>query len=161
MMIEFDKNGVLAPAKSILISLDEFKFHFVENIKSDTRQTIFDRYLKYSSELKSCLQVDSLCQWINGSFVTTTPNPADIDVVSFVNIEWSHKFRSDLKRFEALQANTNYGVDGYLITVFPENHASRFLFESDRAYWLHQFTRTKRNPKNGKRLEKGFLEVYY
>lgn len=160
-MIEFDKNGMLVPARAILISVDEFKFHFIENIPFESRKLIFERYLNYTTELKATLEVDSLFQWINGSFVTTIPNPADIDVVTFVDFKLRQKFQSNLRRFEALHANAYFGVDGYLVTTFPENHESRFLFDSDRAYWLHQFTRTRRNPKNGKRLEKGFLEVYY
>lgn len=151
---------MLVPAKAFSISIDEFKFYFVENIPSETRYSIFERYLKYSAELKATLEVDAICQWINGSFVKTIPNPADIDFVTFVDFELRQKFQSNLTRFEALHANAYFGVDGYLVTTFPENHESRFLFDSDRAYWLHQFTRTRRNPKNGKRLEKGFLEVY-
>lgn len=159
-MLNFDLNGLLTPNHNIVVSLAEVKQHFVDAIPSDTRLENFEKYIRYSDELKKVLNVVSLKQWINGSFVTKISNPGDIDLVTFIDFDFRVKYQSQLRNFEAKRANELYGVDAYLLTVFPESHPKLFLFQSDRAYWMERFSRTRRD-NLGKKNPKGFLEINY
>jgi len=159
-MIRFDSKGLLTPKTNILTSLTEMKQHFVDGISSDTRLENFGKYVRYSDELKKMLNVVSLKQWINGSFVTKINNPSDIDLVTFIDFDMRLKLQIELQNFEAKGANDIYVVDAYLLTVFPENHLKSFLFQSDRAYWMERFSRTRRDSL-GKKNPKGFLEINY
>lgn len=159
-MLHFTKNGFLIPDNNIAVSVDDLNRYFVEGIPSDTRGEIFVKYLKYSDELKNVLGLKTLKQWINGSFVTKIKNPKDIDLITFVDFDLRTRFANELKQFEAKGANDNFGVDAYLLTAFPTGHEKNFLFESDRAYWMEMFTRTRRD-KSGRKHRKGFLEILY
>jgi hypothetical protein len=127
---------------------------------SETRAEIFEKYCTYSDELKKLLKLGPLKQWVNGSFVTKIRNPKDIDLLTFVDFELRVSLEAELKQFEAKGANDNFGVDAYLITVFPREHEKYFLFESDKAYWTDKFSRTKRD-RTGQKHDKGFLEILY
>ena len=127
-MIRFDSKGLLTPKTNILTSLTEMKQHFVDGISSDTRLENFGKYVRYSDELKKMLNVVSLKQWINGSFVTKINNPSDIDLVTFIDFDMRLKLQIELQNFEAKGANDIYVVDAYLLTVFPENHLKSFLY---------------------------------
>jgi hypothetical protein len=159
-MLDFDTKGLLIPDKNIRCTIDELKTHFVDAIPSDTRLENFEKYIHYSNELKQVLGLANIKQWINGSFVTNVKNPKDIDLITFIDFDIKEKFQNELKKFEAKGSNTVYGVDAYLLTVFPENHSKRFLFESDFAYWMHRFSKTRRDI-TGKKNPKGFLEIIY
>lgn len=159
-MLNFDSNGLLTPNTNIVASITEIKYHFVDAISSKTRLENFEKYIRYSDELKKLLNVVTLKQWINGSFVTKINNPGDIDLVTFIDFDLRLKFQIELQNFEAKRANEFYGVDAYLLTEFPENHPKYFLFQSDRAYWIERFSRTRRDSE-GKKNPKGFLEINY
>ena len=75
-----------------------------------------------------------------------------------VDLRFQHE--AELKQFEAKEANEYFGVDAYLVTVFPEGHEKIFLFESDRAYWMDKFSRTRRD-RRGVKHPKGFREILY
>jgi len=159
-MLSFDLKGLLTPNTNIVASVTELKQYFVDAIPSDTRQKNFDKYIYYSTELKNILNVESMLQWINGSFVTNTKNPKDIDLITFIDVELRVEFEVELKKFEAKGANDVYGVDAYILTVFPESHSNYFFFQSDKAYWMELFSKTKRD-KTGIKHHKGFLEITF
>jgi hypothetical protein len=147
--------------QNIGCSIQQLESHFVhEYPNSKTRKNNYEKYLKYIYDLKELLGERRIKQWINGSFVTQALNPNDIDLVTFVNFEKRMRYGDELKRFEASGANEIYGVDAYLLTVFPEDHPKYFLFQSDKAYWMNQFGMTRRD-KNGKKTPKGFIEIIY
>ena len=83
-MLSFDHRGNLTPYELIQANVNEFKHFFVDRIQSRTRLDNFNKYIKYSEDLKSLLEGKTLKQWINGSFVTKKTNPKDIDVVTFL-----------------------------------------------------------------------------
>lgn len=160
-MVKFNRYGFLEPSGAIAISLTDFKKHFVFVSDSETRIHNFEKYASYSNQLKKLLGLPNLKQWINGSFVTSIKNPKDIDLVTFIDFELRISFANQLKAFEAAQANAIYGVDAYLLTVFPPHHPKAFLFESDQAYWMEHFSKSRRNSRTGKKLPKGYLEIIY
>lgn len=159
-MYTFNDKGFLMPSDNIVASVAELKQYFVDAIPSDTRFANFEKYIRYSTELKNAVKVNSLQQWINGSFVSNIKNPKDIDLVTFIDFDLRTKYKNELQNFEARNANAVYGVDAYLLTVFPKGHKYYFLFESDRMYWLNQFSRSRRDTK-GKKHNKGFLEIKF
>lgn len=160
-MLYFNSKGLLIPEGNILSSLRELESQFVHTFPtSKTRKNNYEKYLKYINDLKMLLGEKELKQWINGSFVTQVVNPNDIDLVTFIEFEERDLYAKDLKKFEASGANEIYGVDAYLLTVFPQDHPKHFLFQSDKTYWMNQFGRTRRD-KYGKKNAKGFLEIIY
>ena len=159
-MLRFDSMGLLTPNTNIATTLIELKEYFVDNIPSETRLQNYEKYIYYSTELKKLLGLESMVQWVDGSFVTSIRNPKDIDLVTFIDFESRTKLESELKRFEARGANTIYGVDAYILTVFPEDHKKSFYFQSDKAYWNERFTKTRRD-NFGKKNPKGFVEIIF
>ncbi len=91
---------------------------------------------------------------------TLTQNPKDIDLVSFIDFSLRQKYELELKNFEALKSNELFGVDAYLLTVFPEDHTNYYLFKSDKSHWYDHFSKTRRNSK-GIKNKKGFIEINY
>jgi hypothetical protein len=159
-MINFNSKGFLQPCTIIKSSIDELKYFFVDSIHSKTRNENFEKYIHYSSELKKVVKQESLNQWIDGSFVTTAKNPKDIDLVTFIDFETRKKYSNQLVKFEAKGANEIFGVDAYIVTVFPEKHRNHFYFLSDKAYWMERFSKSRRD-KNGIKHAKGFLEINF
>jgi hypothetical protein len=84
-MLRFDSQGNLMPYKAISCTVKQMKTTFVDNIPSSTWLENFEKYIKYSNELKVLLGGKVLKQWINGSFVTQKLNPKDVDVVTFID----------------------------------------------------------------------------
>lgn len=152
----FDTKGLLVPSRNIVATLDDFNITFVKNFPmSKTREKLFENYLSYSDELKQILNLGELKQWINGSFVTKTINPKDVDLVTFIPNEVYYKNESVLRKFNE-KSWFEFNIDAYILI-----ERQGFTFESDKLYWLNHFSRTRKNLKTGKRLEKGFIEINY
>lgn len=84
-MIAFDKKANLKPYEPIKISVADMKAHSVSEFNSSTRKNNFDKYIRYSDDLKKLLNGQPIRQWVNGSFVTKKINPKDIDLITFVD----------------------------------------------------------------------------
>jgi hypothetical protein len=156
-MLTFNKSGLLVPDGKIISTLEILQSEFVNKIPSDKRKEIFDSYLKYNDELKKTCGKNHLIQWIDGSFVTKKEKPEDIDIVTFLDTETIKKIGSKLDDFLSPNAEYVYGVDAYIVETYTENNKKYFYYQSDCAYWLDLFTKTKRN--RGNRLSKGFLQI--
>ena len=155
-LLEFSNKGFLIPSSNITVSLEDFRTTFVSNFQlSKTREKLFENYIIYSNELKQTLNLKELKQWINGSFVTKVVNPKDVDLVTFVPKEVYFKKEKELKKFKELNW-FELNIDAYII-IERQNYS----FESDKMYWMNHFSRTRKNTKTGKRLEKGFIEINY
>ena len=157
-MLEFNSAGLLIPPSIIKSTLDEFETYFAVDSPENTRRILFDRYVDYKNGLKKLCGDISLRQWIDGSFVTKKPKPFDIDLVNFIDFEIAGLNEIPLKEFTYPASLTNYGIDGYLIVVYPENHKAYFAYKSNCSYWINHFDKTK--PKGRlKGMPKGFLEI--
>lgn len=158
--MNFDPYGYLTPHKAIKMDLVTFGELFVDAFTtSATRQRLFERYLEYNEMLKELIP-DGYSQWINGSFVTKKQNPADMDLVTFVNYDLLQEKDEHFRRLRELRFKRRAEVDGYFITVYPENHRLFPLYQYDQAEWFFNFTRTY--PKPGiARQNKGFIELTY
>lgn len=159
-MITFDRKGLLTPNRAISCTLGELKTHFVDNFSSKTRQDIYCNFVEYSNQLKALLGVRELKQWVNGSFVTLTPNPRDIDFVTFIESKSVAVHKENLKNFISNNSWLNLGLDPYIIEVPEHANESFFRYESDKAYWTHKFETTRRD-RAGRKNPKGFLEIIH
>ncbi len=158
-MLTFNHSGFLVPDNAIISNLNEFEDEFVSKIASTKRKTLFDLYLKYSSDLKNICDADILQQWINGSYVSKKVNPGDIDLVTFLDYRLVNILGDKLKDFTFPQSEGIYGVDAYIVIMYPQNHKEYSKYVSDRLYWMDRFTKTRRI--RGNKHAKGFLELSF
>ena len=114
--------------------------------------------MTYIEDLKKFLGDKDLKQWIDGSFVTKKENPADIDIVTFVDFQVMLADDGGLKKFHHPLSKINYELDCYLVAEYPGNHKMHFSYKSDCAYWINLFSKTKQNHRQ-KNYAKGFLEI--
>ena len=159
-MLKFNSNGLLIPNTNIISSVTELKQHFVDAIPSETRSANFEKYIRYSDALKKVVGENPLRQWINGSFVTRLANPHDIDLITFIDHNIITRLGHQLDDFGAKGAESIYGVDAYIMEMYPEDHEKYFFSKSDEAYWMDRFDKTRRDI-SGKKHPKGFLEIIY
>ena len=160
-MLKFDSKGHLKPYEPIVCDVKDLKIHFVDAFTSVTRSINYTKYVKYSDDLKALLGGVEITQWINGSFVTKKINPKDIDFINFIDHDLIQKFGEKLHPFRPENSWDIYGVDAYILEVYPSDSKDFVKFtQSDRAYWYSQFDKTRRN-RNGIRHPKGFLEIIY
>lgn len=158
-MLTFNHSGLLVPDNKINSTVQELENEFVFNIPTAKRKEIFDAFIRYNEDFKKVCDLLELHQWINGSFVTKKNNPGDIDVVTFIAYDIIQKLGSKLDNFKYPNSEIIYGVDAYIVEVYPETHSETFRYISDKAYWMDRFTKTRRI--RGNRLSKGFLEIKF
>ena len=160
-MLYFDSRGNLTPYIPIQSTLSELKDYFVDKIQSKSRSENFDKYIKYSNDLKDLLGGITLQQWINGSFVTKKNNPKDIDLVTFLDHDVINKMNHKLDPFKPNGSWDVYNVDAYIIEVYPmESKLYNNYTMSDLNEWLDLYSHTRLN-RNGQRFNKGFIEIFY
>jgi hypothetical protein len=160
-MLNFDAHGLLTPHRAIRSTVTEVKKTLVTGITSRTRAANFKKYTKYSTDLKALVGAKTeLIQWVNGSFVTKKANPNDIDIVSFIDHDTVRRLGAMLDDFRKGGSWNAYGVDAYMVEVFPEGNRNHKFSEIDRVEWLSRFTKTKRD-NQGRQFPKGFLEIIY
>jgi len=159
-MLQFDIKGHLKPSGLISSDVNETRRYFVENIPSNTRMDNFQKYLKYSDDLKVLLNGQKLRQWINGSFITRKRDPKDIDLVTFIEHQTIKKLGRKLDNFRPELCWSVYGVDAYIIEEYPDGSELYKFTDFDMKEWSFSFSQTRRNRKGVKSL-KGFLEIYY
>ncbi len=157
-MLKFDSNGLLTPYRPIPCQVKDLKTHFVDSFDSETRPKNFDKYIRYSNEIKALLRGIEVKQWVNGSFVTKKINPKDIDVISFVSHTLVKELGDKLYPFRPEGSWDVFGIDAYVLEVHAVGSRYHFYTQSDTAYWREQFGHTKPN-KKGIKKEKGFLEI--
>ncbi len=144
-MLKFDERGNLRPYSCITSSIEEMSEYFVDRIKSETRQDNFEKYLKYSADLKKYTGAADLKQWVNGSFVTLKTNPNDIDIVTFLDQKQIKTLGSPIDNFKMQNGLLLYGVDAYIVETYPKDSKKYSYTAGNTAYWLMLFTSTKPN----------------
>ena len=159
-MLNFDEYGFLTPNKVIQSTYEELVDEFVNNIPSENRKDIFNKYVNYSKELKKLCNDMEIKQWINGSFTTKKSNPNDIDFISFIEFSIFEQNVTAFSKFSYPNSMINFGVDAYLVIVYPIEDVLYFNTKSDTLHWLHQFCQTATN-KRGIKKPKGFLEIIF
>lgn len=161
MEFSFDIRGHLKPYKRIEISYEDFKEFFVNSFEKDSlRHRIFENYEKYTQDFREKV-TGNFRQWINGSFVSNKTNPNDIDLVNLVDYQIVEKKESVIRgKFIKEIVPKNYGIDAYLVIIYPENHKLHKWTRSDLLHWNDWFTRSRMN-KQKKRYPKGYIEIIF
>jgi hypothetical protein len=157
-MIEFNGRGHIVPFLRVQSTLREFETVFVKTIHSDQRTRLFDGYCRYLEDLTK-ITGNGHIQWINGGFTTRSTNPGDIDIVTFLDYNIVHQHVQTLQAFIYPESLEEYGIDAYIVTVYPDNHRYIAQTLADRAYWMNQFDSTKPN-RRGNIYHKGYLEIH-
>src|SRR5882672_9355444 len=130
-MLEFNTQGLLTPASIIKSSPGELEEYFVIDSPENVRKDLYGQYIKYNSDLKEVCGNVEFTQWLDGSFVTKKPKPADIDLVTFIQLEVAETRERELKQFIYPASLANYQIDGYIVVVYPENHKLHFTYKAD------------------------------
>ncbi len=159
-MLTFNQRGLLIPNYNLPSSLDELEAVFIQQIGTPERQRLFEGYLTYLTSLRDTLPGGPFVQWVDGSFTTHEPRPRDVDVVNFISFDVVERCHEKLQFLKYLDSVQRFGVDGYVVSVFPPDHRLYALYVSDRAYWMDKFDKTERN-RRGIIHPKGFLELTF
>ncbi len=149
------------PYNRTVLSLEEFEAFFVVDFPlSSKRKEIFANYKSYLEAFQQEIS-SNFTQWLDGSFITQKVSPKDLDFVTLLDFEIANS-KSELLRSKLLKqgAMDFFGLDAYLVEVFPENHKNHFITQSDLAYWNNWFSRTSEN-RVGKSFPKGFIEISF
>jgi hypothetical protein len=157
-MLRFNSNGLLVPDHNIKSNVNELEDIFVKSIKTNKRIELFSNYINYSNSLKELCNDVNLIQWIDGSFVTQKAEPKDVDLVTFIDFEIDKELGDKLINYKYPASKNLFRVDAYLVRLYPKGHKYYSIYESDRAYWMDHFNKTRRN-RIGNKLPKGFLEI--
>lgn len=158
MALNFDRKGNLIPNSNIKCTLELFEQVFIKDIGTPIRSTLFESFLKYTTELKNTLEGAELTCWINGSFATKKKEPNDMDLVTFINYDMLDLKEQFLQDFKYPDSLTKFGLDAYIVKVYPRSHSKYPLYIGDEMYWMDRFDKNKRN-RNGVKVPKGFVEI--
>jgi hypothetical protein len=158
-MIELNHRGLIIPDYNVPASIEELATVFVWNMPTGQRTELFSRYIDYMKAIYAVSKDLSFIQWIDGSFTTAYPKPNDIDIVTFINFDVADRLEKELTAFK-YPASLQYGMDAYIVRVYPPEHRSFALYVGDRAYWLDRFSKTERN-RRGIVHRKGFVELIH
>jgi hypothetical protein len=157
-MLKFNFRGLLVPETVISSTMDEMENEFSIKQNDGKRQELFEQYKIYCKNLKALYGNKILIQWVDGSYVTLNKNPSDIDLVFFIDYEIVKLNEKELREFVYPKSKETYGIDGYMIVVYPQGSNYINFTSGDRAYWMDHFGKTKLT-RQRKRIPKGFLEI--
>ena len=120
------------------------------------REELYAELKRYNQTLLSLLGCP-FRQWLDGSFVSAKPRPADLDVVSFVPFAVTQPHLAELAAFK--QPTSAYvGLDCYLVLQYPTGDPRYPLSRADEGYWNDLF-RTTRPNRFGLTQTKAFVEI--
>ena len=161
MEFSFDIRGYLKPYGRNATDLNLLQRLFVANMAdSETRDKLYEGYLRYNDDLKALLSGQKYTQWVDGSFISNKLNPCDIDLVNLIDHELVEEYEEGLKDFIMGRGKETYGVDGYVIVIYPEGHPKYIRTRSDLVYWEHWFSKSRKDRRK-QRYPKGFLELEF
>jgi hypothetical protein len=148
--ITFDKYGNSMPYGLVPLSIDECEELFVSAfLTSTTRAPNWNGYINFTTQLKT-VAINTITQWLDGSFTTNKLNPGDIDVVNIINYL---DFKPGLIEFDMNRSDgypkKKYNIDGYIILNLPITHPFYKKCVSQKEYWKEFFSTDRNdNPKS-------------
>lgn len=161
MEFSFDIRGYLKPYGRNKTDLNLLQSLFVaKKADSETRGKLYEGYLRYNEDLKNLLSGKKYSQWVDGSFISNKLNPRDIDLVNLLDHRLVEEYEEGLKSFIMGIGKETYGVDGYVIVIYPEAHPKCIRTRSDLVYWEHWFGKSRKERRK-QRCPKGFLELAF
>ena len=161
MDLSFDIRGYLKPAGKNKINERNFRERFVDPFEeASSRRELYNGFMRYNTDLKNLLDNENYAQWVDGSFVSRKPNPKDIDLVNLIEYQLVDTYESELRHFINEAGKQAYGIDGYIVRIYPEHHEYYARTELTLAYWKDWFSMSRRNRRK-QRFPKGFVEIDY
>lgn len=158
-MLRFNSNGYLTPDNVISTDFKTFVFEFVESVPDENRLKILRNFFEFCRTFLQDLELQEMVIFIDGSFTTKKQVPKDIDLVVFLHWEDQKKHAKILNNnYKHDDLLTNNLLDVYFVLIYPENHSNHSFTNSDRVYWVNQFTRTRPN-RRGTIHKKGLLQL--
>ena len=155
---QLDADGLL-PEGIHRADLREVRRVFVQ--ESDNRilqQQRYDAWLRHREALSRIAPV--LGQWLDGSFVTSKPDPGDVDVVTFLDgpeFDALPRWRQDLivQLLQGHDTRDRWGVDSFAVLVYPSGHPGEAQSVRTEEYWSWMWSRSRTHPHR----RKGYVEV--
>lgn len=160
------------PLGRYLASFEELEKIYVPK-DDENRQAIWQAFRDVLAQLRSIL--DSVAAvWIGGSFITSEPNPHDIDVVFIITEDIFNAATTDVARFALWVLSNNASspprlnplVDGYLLVVPPTEYSltdtREKIYAQQRGYWDQFWSKTRFSDTNDERWRypaAGYVEV--
>lgn len=159
--ITFDQHGHLMPYEIIDLDLEAVKWHFVAEFgQSGHRKLLYQSFESLIEKLKNEI-IGSFFILVDGSFVSTKENPADIDFVVFMPIA---EFEKSSPLFQSLdynrkqihrQTGLHVFVSYFCSGGHPQFIEANALFDK----WTNWFSHTKLI--DGVALPKGIVRVKF
>lgn len=123
---------------------------------SVSREPIFRWWREHRAALDFICPVAE--QWVDGSFVTAKPDPADIDIVTVFDgedVDALPVFKQVLLRYLLNGADTKnpWLCDSYVIVRYPEGDVRFQQTQDSTSYWTGWFGHTSDG------VEKGYVRV--
>ncbi|MGV4878125.1 DUF6932 family protein [Acetobacter indonesiensis] len=150
--MKFNTDGYLEAGLHDM-AFDKIVEHFVTAFPtSNTRANIIDGYKKHSNEIS---KIGINCtEFIDGSFSTNKADPADIDMVGFMDLDevdaLSPAEQEKLKLLFAGKATqATYMVDAYFVPTVPPTHPAFNQLRTQRKYWMGEFGYDREDRPNG------------
>ena len=107
---------------------------------SNTRERIMRGLEEIVKRLRAKGIVGEL--WVNGSFLTEKINPADVDVVLFINgtfLDSATTEQQETITWVNSNLKDSFCCDSYVSIEYPQSHPQHSYGEYWRAYWTRQW----------------------
>lgn len=155
MTPNFDIHGNLTPYEVIKMNLADLEEGFVNSFPdSITRARLFQNFSEYLFGLRQLVD-ESIIVWVDGSYITNKKNPRDVDFVTFIDYKKFEANEIEVDRLRLFRNNTELGLDGYFVVIYPAHHQKNVLYEADKIQWLYQFGRSRSD------RSKGIIEINF
>ena len=136
---KFDHPPLLAPGRHCL-TLMEVKQLCLDGLpKSTVRSNL---YYAFEDLLQRFLIAGIPCEfWLDGSFLTSKPDPSDVDVVIRIDHDVASSLTSEQRLLvdSANEAEFIKGIDSYVSVALPRDHPDAGTDADDRETWAEQF----------------------
>jgi hypothetical protein len=155
--MQFDEYGHLMPYEIQELTLEEFRYFFVDKLSDiDHRTQLFEQFIRFNNDLKEIFNIP-FYQWIDGSFISTKEFPNDIDVVTFMPLDVMNKNLSSIYKFREISLSI-YKVDAKFAPVCKWNHRGYLESKKQESYWFELFS-TSRKDIFDTRKPKGIIKL--
>lgn len=167
MILSFNNLGLITPTNKILVPFGIVKSEFVDKFPLvSTRHKIYETFLKYLNDFQIEIS-ENFEMFVDGSFVTKTTDPEDIDFVIFLDSEIFDSNEELIKsKYDRNGAKAVFGkeIDAFIVRKDVEGTMGYKPYKEAYAYWWWHFEKTRRDPRrdvSGIKQSKGFLEIIF
>ena len=133
--------------------MDDVEQHFVRAFPlSSSRIALWDNYQRFLEAIQRNISLH-FTQWINGSFISQTPDPKDIDMVVFLDAAIYRQKEALLEKYWSF-ALEDKGLDVYWVEAYKPEHVDFVrVTRNYQTVWRNRFGKDRLSNK------KGFIEI--